>query len=392
MKKFFVGCNIHFEDELEKELAEIWPYLIELDGRPHSSPLTILEKIPGGILLEAPFHIGLQINFFSKLANRVLLRIKEFRAREFPKMVHTFRELKKDSFLKDLSFSFQVSARESRLNNEKRIQSILEEVFGAEEKQSHQTLYVRMEQDLCTVSLDTTGVHLHKRTERVEHGEAPLRETLAAFCARKLVGNLSAAELSCITLIDPMCGTGSLLREARSLYQPVFREGLSFLSWPQTPKILKSSLLMGNYPAFPLLFKNVEGADRDSKSVQRAETSLQVFGAQASVRTQDLFQATPVESRAQRWILSNPPYGERLKADFDICQLLRQLDKVYQPQKLALLLGEAQSRQVSEVADFPLQIENKWKFKNGGLPVQLFLFSSSRQDWRSSLDKNEESE
>ncbi|MEZ0392068.1 MAG: RNA methyltransferase, partial [Pseudobdellovibrionaceae bacterium] len=321
MRRFFVGCNIHFESELEKEIREFWPYLIELDGRPHAHALTILETVPGGLLLEAPLHIGLQINFFSKLANRVLLRVKEFKVRDFPKLFQTLQSLKKDPLLQNLKFNYQVSASESRLNNEKRLKEILLEVFGAETEDSEQSLFLRMHQDLCSLSLDSTGLHLHKRSQRTSQGAAPLRETLAAFCVRKLIGDEGIAFLQKFTLVDPMCGTGTLLREAATLYQPTLRHDFSFLQWAQTPKIFKSSQLRNNYPEFHPLFAGLKGLDRDEKSVERAQASLQALGHSSEISNEDLFKTT-AKSEKLCWVIANPPYGERLKAEFTPRDLL----------------------------------------------------------------------
>ena len=375
MKNFFVGCNLHFEIELEKELAEIWPYLIDLDGRPQGHPLDIVERFPGGLVLQAPLHVGLQINFFSKLANRVLLRLKEMRVRDFPKLFQKLQELKNDPFLKVGPFHFQVAAQRSRLNNEKRIHEILCEVFGAEDEKSKQAIYVRMDDDLCTVSLDSTGTHLHKRTQRVEQGEASLRETLAAFCARQLIGDHGISELAEVTLVDPLCGTGSLLREARSLYQPQVRSDFSFLSWPQTAKILKSPSLKSNYPEFPLLFQKLLAADRDRTVLEVARSSLAEFAEVTEFEMADVFLAKPRLEPQKRWVISNPPYGERLKADFEPRQLIEQLNHIYKPRRMALLFGEQQARRING-RDLSLNIENELRFKNGGLPVHLFIFTA----------------
>lgn len=302
MRKFFVGCNIHFESELELELREIWPLLIGLDGRAHGDPLEILEMVPGGILLQAPLHLGLQINFFSKLANRVLLRLHESRVRDFPKLFQILKDLRKDPFVQGQNLGVEVAASESRLNNEKRIEEIVHELYGVHED-SPQRLYIRMYQDLCSVSLDTTGSHLHKRSQRVSQGEAPLRETLAAFVLRKMIGERSAAELQTIDLVDPMCGTGTLLREASTLFQASKRQDFSFLSWPQTPKLLKSSGLFGNYPPQPSLFSQLKAADNDAASTERAQNSLSQLGRPFSVETQDLFQAPATDASSPVWVI-----------------------------------------------------------------------------------------
>ncbi len=379
MTKFFIGTNIHFESELEQELREVWPYLIELDGRTHSNPLVIVEQVLGGIIIEAPLHIGLQLHFYLKLANRILLRLKEFKVRDFPKMFQQFSQLKKNIFLQGLHLDFQVSAKESRLNNEKRIEQILVEVFGQPHETASQTLFVRMSGDICSVSLDATGTHLHKRSERQSQGAAPLRETLAAYCARTLVGSASPSELKPISLIDPMCGTGSLLREATTLYQPTLRTDFAFLEWSQTPKILKSFTLRSNYAKFPALFERVIGLDSDPAAVERATQNFAKLEVVSHFQQQDVFKSSeilhPKKDNRQNWILSNPPYGERMKANFTTTELVQQLDLTYQPSKIGLLVSESQFQNLlsslQEIPSFSLQTQSA--FKNGGIPVRFLV-------------------
>jgi putative N6-adenine-specific DNA methylase len=374
MKRFFVGCNIHFESDLEAELREIWPLLIGVDGRPQAEPLQILEQVPGGLLIEAPLHVGLQINFFSKLANRVLLRLHESRVRDFPKLFQILKELKKSPFLQGLELGSEITAKESRLNNEKRIEEIITELFG-EHPDSNQRLFIRMNNDECSISLDSSGIHLHKRSERTEQGEAPLRETLAAYAVRKLIGDRSAAEILGVDLIDPMCGTGTLLREASTLYHPTLRDDFSFLAWPQVPKLLKSSSLRGNYPKIPFLFDNLKGFDIDPAAIELAKKSLAAVGRPFSVQTQNLFEAQPLAGVGRTWVISNPPYGERLKATFTPEELLERIDEVYQPERVALVLGENQSRQIKKAPVRGLRLEEQFPFQNGGLRVALSVFS-----------------
>ncbi len=381
MKNFFLGSNIHFESELELELREVWPYLIDLDGRPHAHPLVILEQVPGGLLIEAPLHIGLQLHFALKLANRILLRLKEFRVRDFPKMFQQFSELKKNVFLKALHLDFQISAKESRLNNEKRIQAILVDIFGEPHQTASQTLFVRMHDDLCTVSLDCTGTHLHKRSERQSQGVAPLRETLAAFCARSLIGESSPALLKNVTLLDPMCGAGSLLREACTLYQMTLREDFAFLEWNQTPKILKSSSLKGNYPKAPTLFKSIQGRDIDPEAILRARENFLKISAPHEFWVRDLFvsgKKTEEKNADTTWVICNPPYGERMKANFSPMQLLQQIEAEFRPHKVGILFSESQALQLENslsAQESNLEIIDSKAFKNGGLAVRFVVLA-----------------
>lgn len=392
MKKFFIGCNLKFEDELEIELREVWPFLLDLDGRPHTQSLNILEKYPGGILIEAPLHLGLQINSFSRLANRVLLRLSEFKARDFPKLHQKITQLKKDAFLQGLQFQFKISASQSRLNNEKRIEQIFEEVFGPAKETYKDTLYVRMFDDLCTVSLDTTGEHLHFRSEKSELGKAPIRETIAAYCLRKMIEGFSRTHLEEITLIDPMMGTGTFLKEAHQLFRRSSRQDFAYLHWPQTPKLLKSESLAKNDLANTALFKAYQGCDRDAQVFKIAKEQLSPMIPSENLRQQDLFKAERAKI-LRSWVISNPPYGERLQVDFTPSQLFQKLIEVYDPEQMGLVLSENQFKELlrsyeqvqstTRPAEERMHLKDNWAFNNGGLAVRFVLFSRFVEDFSS---------
>jgi 23S rRNA G2445 N2-methylase RlmL len=171
-----------------------------------------------------------------------------------------------------------------------------------------------------------------------------------------------------------MCGTGTFLREAATLYQPTLRDDFSFLQWTSTPKILKSPQLRNNYPPAPSLFSKLVGRDIDLKSVERAQTALGALGVSFEAHEQNLFEAPPEASASCKWVISNPPYGERLKADFEPRQLFEQIDKFYKPQRLGLLVSERQSQSLLQITESPLKLGNKSAFQNGGLAVQFLVF------------------
>lgn len=390
MKKFFVACNLDFEAELESELQEIWPFLLGLDGKSHSEPLNLVERFPGGVVIENSFHLGLQLNLFSKLANRILLRLAEFRVRDFPKLFQKLQDLKKHPLLAGKKFQYEVAASQSRLNNEKRIREILVEIFGPEDEKQNknpsenarETLFVRIHDDHCSISIDTSGTHLHKRSELLKTGPAPLRETLAAFCGRKLIEGMTLTELKDLTLIDPMAGTGTMLLETALLWQLSPRNDFPFLNWKQTPKILLSPSLRKGYATFPKIFKAVVALDKDPDILKIAQERLQASGLEFHVETADLIKMETVKN-IPCLVISNPPYGERMQADFEPLALLRQIDRIYGPMKMGLLFSEAQMRLVRKEiknseeikTETQFKILNDFQFKNGGLPVHFLIIA-----------------
>lgn len=87
-EKFFIACALGVEEELHRELQEVWPYLRQADGQLQIQNLPECEVFQGGLEFETPLDLGLQLNFFLKLANRILLRVDQFRVVDFPKLFH----------------------------------------------------------------------------------------------------------------------------------------------------------------------------------------------------------------------------------------------------------------------------------------------------------------
>jgi putative N6-adenine-specific DNA methylase len=380
MNTFFVSCQPGFETELIQELKEFWPFLLELDGRPHAVALEISQVIAGGVEITAPLHLGLQINFFSKLAHRVLLRIAHFRAKSFPEMKKKLPVGLLFDWTGEKELRWEIAAAKSKLNNEKRIREVMKEKglnTMVENEASPQTLFVRVFQDQFTWSLDTSGAHLHFRSGREQQGRAPLRETYAAFCLRKMIDSTCANELQTIDLLDPMAGSGTFLLEGKNLFSPNFSRPYAFQSWRRTPKLLKSPALKENYQKFST-FHAYAAADIDPKMVALMKTQLspQFAEAELSIEQEDIFAASTATSILKnRWLIANPPYGERLQAEFAPAKLYEALRQKYRPQKLGLLLSQPQAqklrRQYPPTTEFP--------FRNSGLPVSFLIYEVSSE-------------
>ncbi len=391
---FYVSCNLGFEADLAAEIKECWPWLIEVDGLSNHEGYPALTLDRGGVLVDCSLSHGVQLNFFLKTAHRVLWRVEEFKVRDFPKLFEKVRKIEWGKYLSSGRVEWVVSASQSRLNNEKRIEETCEEafrkVFPFEPKDfaPAQKIFIRMHNDICTISLDSTGVHLHKRGWGSLKGEAPLRETLAAFAVRQMIGEHSPGELSQITLIDPMCGSGTLLLEALSLWRPVFERDFSFFSWKLTPKIFKTELWRKNYkllsPRSP--FKCYRGYDVDEKVVGCANGNLEEMTKQVLLQDidiqfsqGDLFKDDQNDLRPsidKIWCLCNPPYGERIrvagKNEISYEELLKRMFVKFNAQKVGLLLP---NKSVVKKIRLPENLQKilEIPFSNGGIDVVLLI-------------------
>lgn len=390
LEQFYISCALGFEEEVATEVRECWPWLLELNAQSthHALPEMKIER--GGILLTAPFHLGLQLNFFLKTPHRILWRVAEFRVRDFPKLFEKMRSLPWSQYLASPQVEWVVSAAKSRLNHEKRIEEACQEAFAKSFKGTEilppQQIYVRLFDDVCTVSLDSSGEHLHKRGWGTQKGEAPLRESIAAFMLRQMFTFVSPGELAQIILVDPFCGSGTLLLEAASLWQPQFQREFSFLNWKITPKLFKSPVWRKNYKNLPegTPFKSYEGSDIDEKVLQAARANQKDLEAQTDLkalpmqwRREDLF-STDGSVTSNIWCVTNPPYGERLRVAtseaFSYQNLLQKICEKFNPRKLGILLPDKSETQKLKAPNGYEKIQDL-RFSNGGLEVVFLLYS-----------------
>ncbi|QLY24141.1 RNA methyltransferase [Bdellovibrio sp. KM01] len=383
MNRFFISTPLGFENTALQEMKEIWPYLLGKDAKTHSLPFPEVSVLMGGLEFETELFQALQLNFFLKTANRLLLRMTSFRTKDLPKFYQKFKSLPWKEYLPHANVDWEVAAQKSRLNNEKRLQEsaekALQEIFAGQNGDSTcAAIYIRMEDDLCTISLDATGEHLHKRGWSVLKGEAPMRETIAAELLREMIGDATPAEVSSVTLCDPMMGSGTFLTEARGLWSGQFQRDYAFKQWKKCPKLFLSPSFALNYeiparapfkavlgmdinPEMPGIgLKNFNEVEAQLKAYQRYEFKSQ----EHKFWVQDALQG--VDLRGPLWMVVNPPYGERLPVagKGGLKTLAAELCRLYKPQKLGILYPDKDRVQP---APNGYQIEKELKINNGGI-------------------------
>jgi len=182
-------------------------------------------------------------------------------------------------------------------------------------------LNVRLHKNRATVSLDLSGTPLHRRGWRQGQGDAPLKENLA--CAMLLRAGWPAIHAAGGSLVDPMCGAGTLLIEAAWMAAGVApglqRDYYGFLGWRQHDADLWSTLLSqartradeGLRALQPAFF----GSDHDPQVLNEAKRNAQAAGVagfvQLSRHSAEHLQR-PAGVDAPGLVICNPPYGERL--------------------------------------------------------------------------------
>ena len=367
--EFFLVTLPGFEDLAQSELQDWFPnFEFKVEH--------------GGITVLASLEEGLSMNMALKIPTRILVRLSSFSCKDFPKLYNKILEF---NWLKwvdpNCKMVVHASSTASRLKMKKRIEETCEKAWGKFQK-SHSikklskhkiNLYVRINHNQCTLSLDTSGERLHKRGLREHIGEAPLRETIAAALIQ-LMGKHSDRSLP-VELIDPMMGSGTFLLEAGYRDAVVEQREFAFESFAKQPKYLP--ILQNERTKIETLI----GFEKDSKTLKAAENNLKtlVDKNKIEIHAKDFFAAEPMAPHKdmQRWVINNPPYGERLKIDEPLGEFYAKLfattERVAKPDLACFLLP-------SKAASGRLLLPTTWRvlekrsFSNGGIPVLAFIF------------------
>ncbi len=384
MAKFFVSCPVGFEAELVSELKDFWFEMFDLDGLPTRSALPEHVAWPGGIEIEVEDHLGYQINFFTKMANRVLVRIAYFNSRYFDQFEKELNRVAIEKWLGPQAVQVKVEYHKSRLNNEKNIIEAVTSSLGkkkfkvvATSADEIPTIYFRLDKDNVTVSLDTSGGHLHRRGYAQFRGEAPIRENLAAMMIRQLAKKANINQR--LTLIDPFAGSGTILFEAASMQEAALKRSYSWQKFINRPKLFRSEVWSKNYRWLqsPKNF-NMIAIDEDEKSITNLQRNLALFdelypnvklGIETHVADSMNVNLEAFGQRENLWIVTNPPYGHRLEQG-EALPILERFERELPIQGMIILHPEPWYFNFES-----LRKSSQLDFKNQGLRLKLSVFT-----------------
>lgn len=280
-------------------------------------------------------------NLFLRTAERVLIQVGRFTATTFDELFEATKALPWEEYLpKDARFWVKkASSIKSRLFSPSDIQSIIKKAvvermkghFGIEwfsEEGAHYPLRVFLMKDEVTVTIDTTGESLHKRGYRTMAGAAPLSETLAASLIMLTPWHADRI------LVDPFCGSGTFPIEAAMMAANIApgmnREFLS-QEWEglASKKVWYEALEEAQDLVNPDVETSIQGYDIDEAVIAAARENARRAGVDKLIH----FQRRPVAElshpKKYGFLITNPPYGERLEDKRDLPALYRQIGEAY---------------------------------------------------------------
>jgi putative N6-adenine-specific DNA methylase len=276
----------------------------------------------GKVTFEADEAAICRANLWLRTADRVKLKIGEFKATTFEELFEQTKALPWADYIPvDAEFPVIGKSVKSQLFSVSDCQAIVKKAVVESLKQHYRVswfeetgpLYrieVALHKDIATLTIDTSGAGLHKRGYRVAQGEAPLKETLAAALIQ--LTNWTPDR----PFVDPFCGSGTIPIEAALIGQniaPGFNrdfvseqwDWIGKRTWEQARQEVED---LANYDQ-PL---DIYGFDIDHRMIQIAKENALEAGLGDLITFKQMQVKDFTSKKQYGFIVGNPPYGERL--------------------------------------------------------------------------------
>ena len=327
-------------------------------------------------------------NMWLRCAERVHLKIAEFEAKSFDEL---FEGTKRINWAKYIPYGAQfpiakASSIKSKLHSTPHIQSIvkkaiveslkksyLEDGLLKEDKEKY-PIYVFIHKDKVVLSIDTTGDALHKRGYREKANKAPIRETLAAAIMYLTPWRPGR------TLVDPMCGSGTLLIEAAMMginMAPGLNREFISEKWRMMDKKIWWDVRKEAYDKIDesTPFKKYV-YDIDEEAINIARENAELAGVEDYI---EFNVANAVDFKSEEeygFIITNPPYGERLEDADSVKMLYKELGYTFRK------LKNWSYYLITSFEDFEKEFgkdaQRKRKLYNGMLKTNLYQYPGPR--------------
>jgi putative N6-adenine-specific DNA methylase len=274
----------------------------------------------------------------------------------------------------DVPFSVEASCKASRIYHQgaaaQRITKAIHDTLGAPvSEEAEVVVKARIDDDLCTISVDTSGASLHKRGHKQAVAKAPMRENLAALFLRQC--GFDGTE----PVVDPMCGSGTFVIEAAEIALGLKPGRSRRFAFEQLATFDSAAWqrLRGN-PEKREVSVRFTGSDRDAGAVAMSRANAERAGVASltAFKQQAISDLTPPEG-PPGLVIVNPPYGGRIGDRKQLNALYRALGQTllarFAGWRVGVITNEAP---LAEATGLPFAPPGD-PVSHGGLRVRLFL-------------------
>lgn len=384
MKTFelLVPCHFGLEAVLKKEIYDLGYEISKVED--------------GRITFLGDAEAICRANIFLRTAERVLIQVGRFKVTTFEELFQGIKAIPWEEYVpEDGKFWVKkASSINSKLFSPSDIQSIAKKAMVERMKMkykkewfaedgAHYPVRIFLLKDEVTVAIDTSGDSLHKRGYRTMTSKAPLTETLAA--ALILLTPWRKDRI----LVDPFCGSGTFPIEAAMIaanIAPGMNREFTAENW--TNLIERKLWYECVQEAEDMIDKSVEvdiqGYDIDGEVVKAARENAKRAGVDHMIHFQQRAVADLRHPKKYGFIITNPPYGERLEEKADLPELYSQIGSAYSNldawSMFLITSYEDTERYIGRKAD-----KNR-KIYNGMLKTYFYQFMGPKPPKRSKRD------
>lgn len=280
-------------------------------------------------------------NIFLRTAERVLLQVGKFKATTFDELFEGIKALPWEEYIPENGKFWVTKATsiKSKLFSPSDIQSIVKKAMVERMKHEYEIdwfpedgasypVRIFLMKDEVTVTIDTSGDSLHKRGYRTLTSKAPITETLAAALIMLTPWHKDRI------LVDPFCGCGTIPIEAAMMAANI-APGMNrnFIAEDWTNLIEKQlwydTIEEANEMIIPDISVDIQGYDIDAEIVKAARENAKRAGVDHLIHFQQREVAELRHPKKYGFIISNPPYGERLEEKENLPKLYREIGEAY---------------------------------------------------------------
>lgn len=349
----------------------------------------------GGVAFSGELPAAYRACLWSRLANRVLMPLAQFDAKDDQALYQGVRQIDWNAHLgpeNTMAVGFtgiRAAIAHSRFAEQRVKDAVVDQIRectgsrpSVDTEQPDLRIQVHMQRDAVTVAIDLAGDSLHRRGYRRDGRSAPLKENLAA--AMLLRADWPALAAHGGAFVDPMCGSGTLLIEAAWIAGDcapgLLREYYGFLGWRGHDPVAWQALIdealerreLGMAALPPIL-----GFDQDPGAVETARAHLTRTGliGPVQVEEREIGEARPPLGFARGLLATNPPYGERIGEAHELVPLYLRLGETLKrhfPGWRAMVLN-------GSGCQLGLKPERSWLMQNGPIECRLERFEVAAQ-------------
>ena len=323
-----VPCHFGLEAVLKREIYDLGYEITKVED--------------GRVTFEGDEEAVCRANIFLRTAERVMIQVGRFKATTFEELFQGIKNLPWEEYIpEDGKFWVKkASSINSKLFSPSDIQSIAKKAMVERMKQNYHKEWFKEDgaaypvrifllKDEVTVALDTSGDSLHKRGYRTMTSKAPLTETLAASLIMLTPWRKDRI------LVDPFCGSGTFPIEAAMIaanIAPGMNRDFTAEEWTNMidRKLWYECVKEAEDMIDTTVKVDIQGYDIDGDVIKAARENAKRAGVEHMIHFQQRAVADLSHPKKYGFIITNPPYGERLEDKADLPELYTQIGQAYQ--------------------------------------------------------------